>query len=491
MRLLPHLVSPQKRADGFRRRLAVLGTAALLLGALFFGVRSLTGPSSGGSEALALPGGERTRYELHLRYTAGEETLTVTEDIRWTNTEPAEISRMCLRVAAKAYERENTSPAAAADVWERGYPHGFDEAALIQEGCWVDDELIRPLPDPEQPVLMWLDRPVAAGETVSVKLRYRLKLPDCAGLFGRAGGVVRLMQALPVMAARLDESWDAAGLAAYGDPQETGLSDVQVTAELPQGYRLVTGPEAGVNQLSLLIVPDGLARADAEISGTGFTVLAGTKGRADAILSAAKRVWPVYARLYGSLPLKRLTVVSLPLTDSGFSAPGVVLIDDALSDAELEHRLAYWLAGQWFGWALGADRARDAWFICAARQWAALRYVRATAGADAEADLRRLWVDLPMREDLHAAVTPGTPPDGFPDLATYRAVLDGRAAAFLYALDTWTDGGFDALLGRFVRQNAFTRVDREALLQAVYAASGRDASPLMADWLDTYIMETP
>ena len=129
-------------------------------------------------------------------------------------------------------------------------------------------------------MLMWLDRPVAAGETVSVKLRYRLKLPDCAGLFGRAGGVVRLMQALPVMAARLDGSWDTAGLAAYGDPQETGLSDVRVTADLPQGYRLVTGPEAGVNQLGLLIVPDGLARADAEISGTGFTVLAGTKGRA-------------------------------------------------------------------------------------------------------------------------------------------------------------------------------------------------------------------
>ena len=158
----------------------------------------------------------------------------------------------------------STSPAAAADVWERGYPHGFDEAALIQEGCWVDDELIRPVPDPEQPVLMWLDRPVGAGETVTIKLRCRLKLPDCAGLFGRAGGVVRLMQALPVLAARLDGSWDTAGLAAYGDPQETGLSDVQVTADLPQGYRLVTGPEAGVNQLSLLIVPDGLVRADAE-----------------------------------------------------------------------------------------------------------------------------------------------------------------------------------------------------------------------------------
>ena len=184
-------------------------------------------------------------------------------------------------------------------------------------------------------------------------------------------------------------------------------------------------------------------------------------------------------------------MVSLPLTDTGYSAPGLVLLDSDLTGDELEHRLAYWLAGQWFGWAVSTDNAREGWFSCAARQWAALRWIRESKGAGTEADMRILWVELPMQEDLHAAVTPGTPADGFPDQAAYRAVMDGRATAFLCALDTWLEGGVDRLLNGLIRDHAFGRIGRDTLQKAVFEATGRDVGPLMTDWLDTYMNEKP
>ena len=96
-----------------------------------------------------------------------------------------------------------------------------------------------------------------------------------------------------------------------------------------------------------------------------------------------------------------------------------------------------------------------------------------------------------MRENLHAAVTPGTAADGFPDLYTFRTVMDGRSTAFLYALDTWMDGRLDSLIAELFRERAFTRIGRKTLADGIMKATGRDIGPLMLDWLDTYIQEKP
>ena len=469
----------------------MLGTAVLLLTVAAFGVRFLAGRGNSMAPALVLPNAARPKYRLHLRYDGTGRELTATEEIDWVNPGAVPLEKLCLRVNAAAYANETSSPAAAADLQETAYPDGFDAAEFTLEGCWVDETLRAAAFDQSNPVILWIDSPVAPGGKAQIRLRIRLKVPVCMSLFGTSGNVVRLMQALPTIAAVRDGTWDTAVLAPYGAPQDIDLSDVQVTADLPEGYELATGADTGTNQLALLIVPSDMSRTYVRMGKTEIRIFADRSEQVDALAAAVRKTWPVFERIYGQLPLSRLTLVGLALTDSGYCAPGLVLLDDSLSGPELEQKLAYWLAGQWFGWAMGADNARDGWMTCAARQWAALRYARETAGTDAEANLRALYVDLPMRENLHAAVTPATPADGFPDLAAYRAVMDGRATAFYYALDTWMNGRFDAFLGSLVRGNAFTAVSRGLFLERLNRATGQDLGPLMTDWLDTYMQERP
>ena len=462
----------------------------LTAGALF-GASRLLYRQPDSAAALALPDTARPQYQLAVRYSGAERTLTVTEDLRWTNTEAYELGSLCMRMDAAAYMSENTSPAAVGDLAERAYPSGFEAASVALEGCWVNGSLVKAAFDAKQPNLLWIEAAAGAGETADIRLRYRVGVPDCVSLCGTGGGAVRFVQALPVMAARSGGQWDTAGAVPYAAPQAMDISDVALEADLPEGYRLVTGTGQGTNQLAFLIIPSSWSTVNVHLDGLSVSVFAETRTGAETLASVIRRVWPVCARHYGKLPLEELTIVSLPLCDSGYSAPGLVLLDNRLAGDELEHRTAYWLAGQWFGWAVSMDNAKASWFTCASRQWTALRYIREKSGADAEAGLRVLWVDLPMREDLHAAVTPGTPADGFPDLGTFRAVMDGRATAFYYALDTWMDGGFDAFLTRLVREHAFERIDRSAFTDAAFRAAGRDIGPLMTDWLDTYILETP
>ncbi len=488
---MQHNDSPRKSMDGLKRRAAVLFAAVVLLALLAAGAWLLRERENHMAGRLALPETARPSYHLHLRCSEDGKTLAVSEDISWTNPDNERIGRICLRVNAAAYAMVNTSPAAAADLYEAAYPHGFSEAAVLLEGCWVNGELADAVFDAERPALLWIEKYLEARERAEITLRFRLQVPECVSLFGNADNVIRLVQVLPTVAARTADGWDEAPVSPYAEPQDMDLSDVRVTADLPEGWQLITGTETGTNAIAVLIAQEAMARATARVSGIEVIALAETNQRSAVLLNAAQRILPVYIWRYGQLPLKQLILADMGLTDTGVSVPGLVLVDNSLNGQDLEHRLAYWLAGQWFGWAISADRYSESWITCALRQWAVLRYVRDTAGADAEADCRRLWVDMPMRENLHAAVTPGTPADGFPDLYTFRAVMDGRATAFLGALDTWMDGKLDSFLADFIRDRAFSRVDRGTLASGIYKATGRDIGPLMLDWLDTYIQENP
>ena len=486
---LPH--GTAKRDSGWARRAAALGAALLLLMGLAFAVGyRAVGRSAQSAPPLALPDGERPRYTVRLRWPGGESPLAVTEEILWRNGTGVALDRLCLRVNAAAYGSESASPVAAEDLYDRAYPDGFNAGGLLLEGCWVNDRLVEARFDASAPELLWLDAPVAVGETLALTLRFRMSVPACAGLYGRSGDVTRLAQALPTMAVWAGGAWDTAPLSAYAIPQDMDFSDVTFSADLPDGCRLLTGEGQGANQLAALIVPQTLPQAMARVDGTELLALAETKAQAEAALAAMRAVWPVLIRLYGRLPLERLTLVCLPLPDSGYSAPGLVLLDSSLTGAELAHRAAYWLAGQWFGWAVNMDNAREGWFAHAARQWATLRCIRETEGGDSESAYRRLWVELPMRENLHAAVTAGMEAQAFPDQATYLTVMDGRAAAFFCALDTWLPGGFDSFLSALTRRHAFTRISRADFLDAACETSGQDLAPLMLDWLDTYILES-
>ena len=128
-------------------------------------------------------------------------------------------------------------------------------------------------------------------ETVSLRLSLRLKIPPCAGWFGKADGTVRLAQALPVLAARVGGQWDTAALTPYADPLETDLSDFTITADLPEDLRLVTSAQTGASQLSLLLVPRDWATVSGRAGNVRITAMAETRPRAEAILSAAKRCW--------------------------------------------------------------------------------------------------------------------------------------------------------------------------------------------------------
>ncbi|MBR6810784.1 MAG: hypothetical protein IKM64_10935, partial [Clostridia bacterium] len=104
-------------------------------------------------------------------------------------------------------------------------------------------------------------------------------------------------------------------------------------------------------------------------------------------------------------------------------------------------------------------------------------------------NLRFFRVDSPMQERIPGGLTPASPIDYFSTLSDYKAIVYGRGAALLIALDTFLPEGTDAFLRHYVQQFAFRTASRTDFEQCLNAWAGQDLSPLVQDYLDTKMME--
>ena len=114
-----------------------------------------------------------------------------------------------------------------------------------------------------------------------------------------------------------------------------------------------------------------------------------------------------------------------------------------------------------------------------------LRYIRARYGQGSYDTLRYYRVDSPMRENIPGSLTPGSPISYFGSLSDYAAVVYGRGAAMLLALEEWLPGGADAFLRAYAERFAFQLVTRAQFEAFLNDFAGKDASPLLLDYLDT------
>ena len=90
-----------------------------------------------------------------------------------------------------------------------------------------------------------------------------------------------------------------------------------------------------------------------------------------------------------------------------------------------------------------------------------------------------------MRENIPGSLTPASPIDYFDSLADYSAVVYGRGAALVLALDQMLPGGVDAFLKAYAEEFAYGYASRAQFEAFLNRYAGQDLSPLLLDYLDT------
>ena len=73
-------------------------------------------------------------------------------------------------------------------------------------------------------------------------------------------------------------------------------------------------------------------------------------------------------------------------------------------------------------------------------------------------------------------------------MSEYALVVYDRGAAMFCALDRMLDSGLDGFLRAYYERYAFGRATRENFESLLAETTGEDLTPLIRDYLDTYIL---
>lgn len=452
--------------------------------------------------------------QIRARFDSGMHKIYVTQEFSLVNrgTEPR--SELVLRAYPNAFRSEETSPIATEEFYDACYPQGFsfggladtefllslaDEASASASFGYLDDQkTVISIPLPSR----WL-----SGETLQVKASYTLYLPNAASRFGVNNGFIAVGNAFLIPAPFEDGAYRTDPYYPIGDPFVSDCANYTVEVTVPYGYacagsawpQVATTADHGLHYLFsayavrdfALCVSDRYQTLQAMEGDTLVTVYARDKNQAAQALKYARQALRCFSERFGPYPYPSFTLAEVDFPFGGMEYPGLVMISSgqlSLGGEDLEFLVAHEAAHQWWYAVVGNDQINQAWQDEALCEYSLLDYVETYYGKQRRQDLEFSRIETAMRVTVPRGVTPGSPIDYFGDMSEYSLVVYRRGAAMLLALDHALEGKLDDFLKAYYDEYRFcraTRADFESLLNAF---SGEDWTPLMIDYLDTYLM---
>ena len=454
------------------------------------------------SPRLLEAGRDLTDYTVLLRLNDQDDTLAITETVRYRNDTGDTLVCLMLRTWLNAFQTEETSPAAAEEMYDECYPQGFSTGGLaLYDVLWNGQRADFAYANGDQTALRIDIPPLADGEGGELTLRCVAQIPVCRYRVGKAGSDYQLGNVLPLLSLYENGAWRTDEYSAVGDPFLSACANFHVTLHLPPGYTPAAsaplqrgedgawrGDMTAARDFALCLSADAVT-VSGRAGNTAVYSRAKTERQARRALTYARQALETFSALYGDYPYPALTVCAVSFPFGGMEYPGLCMIGEENYGEDradtLELTVAHETAHQWFYALVGSDQALQPWQDEALCEYAMLRYVRARYGQGSFETLKYYRVDSPMRESIPGGLTPGSPIGYFGSLADYAAVVYGRGAALLLALDEMLPGGADGFLRAYCGEFAFrfaSRADFEACLNRF---SGMDLGPLLLDYLDT------
>ena len=489
----------------------VAAGAAWALSALLTPAPALSWPPAGARLTQAASGLDQ--IDLDMAFDPVTNALSVKQTLRLANRTGVTQRQAVLRAYPNAFQSEEFSPAATDELYDACYPDGFSEGRLTiatVRGQFTQGEEFSPsyaYTDEAQTVLaISLPGDWAADQTLTLSVAYAVRIPNAAYRFGVNGGIWALGNAVLIPAPFREGEYQTPVYESIGDPfisecanytarvtvpeqYEVAATGAARTQTVENGRRTITLDAPAVREFALCL-SENYRLAETMRDGVRLRAYALSDSRARTMLELAGQALSCYSARYGAYPYPALTLCETDFPFGGMEYPMLEMISADRLDAggeALEQVVAHETAHQWWSVVVGSDGFYQAWQDEALCEFSVLDYWETRYGKDARDAMQFSQADAAMRVTVPQGVTPGSPVDYFGDLPEYRLVVYDRGLAAMCALDTALNGGLDGFLARYDDAYGFrlaTRQDFETLLAAF---TGEDWSPLLSDYLDTYL----
>lgn len=217
-----------------------------------------------------------------------------------------------------------------------------------------------------------LDRPVAPGQSATVKTVYSFTLPHTKLRYGFNERGATLSGFYPQLCALVDGDWYYDDFSTIGDPYFADVADYEVTFNLPDGFEYVS---SGIGKTSqedgetivcakaknirdfAIVLSDELPKKSEKYNGIELNYL----GENPDTLEYAKKALNLYSSIFGKYAYDSLSVADMPFVAGGMEYGSICVINESLSGETYEEVVAHEIAHQWWYSAVGSNNLISAW----------------------------------------------------------------------------------------------------------------------------------
>lgn len=342
-------------------------------------------------------------------------------------------------------------------------------------------------------------------DQVILEVAFEGRIPPASnsgyGIHGSAPTGVALTGWYPMLAVPAGAAEQHA-VPTVGDAVVAGVSLIEASVEVPQGYtvvttgsvlssrdrapqRIITGP---VRELAF-VVWEGPPPASRTVDGVRIRYFPAADDEmavtADRGLELASQIFQDYQEQFGAYPYAQIDIVEWPVSIGGYEFPGLVFIDDALragAEHDLEFLLAHELAHQWWYGIVGNDQVNEPWLDESLANYSVVRYLNRRSGGQAGEALLQDWHQrYGMRDNQDPVVN--SPATEFGSWDPYRRTVYIHGALFLAELEReMGEERFLAFLRDYAARNRYGIATSSDFFDLAQDSSDTDLSALISDW---------
>ncbi|MDM5335819.1 M1 family metallopeptidase [Fictibacillus enclensis] len=246
----------------------------------------------------------------------------------------------------------------------------------------------------ENSVLQVFTRPQALNKVVEIEFSFNITVPENNDRYGRTDKIVKLGNALPVLAVYDSEGWNTDPFYEYGDSFFAEASEYNVSFLTEKSMKVVSsGSETNYyykNEYTLHTFKAKQARDFSLVLSKDFLkqtlplknhvinvyYLPEQQSQLNLIKQTTRDSFELFEKTFGKYPWKEFDVA---LTDGWFGGMEfsqfvMVSLYDGLSEEDLKFNVAHEIAHQWFYAIVGSNQHDEPWLDEALASYAALLY---------------------------------------------------------------------------------------------------------------------
>lgn len=428
----------------------------------------------------------RSSYKMDVILDDESKRLMCNQNVQYVNNTKNELKSIYFHIYPNAFSKEEFAPFEKSQM-KQAYPNGFNEGYIDIQNILIGGEKVKFNIDgnKEDILEVRLDKPLKQNESVSIDMKFNVKIPNSVGRFGYGNDTINVTNWFPIACVYDDRGWNTKSYESIGDPFYSDVSNYKVTLLAPSKYKFGTTGKVieskSSDKKSMYNIEANKVRDFAFVLSDKFNVKKDytkdteiltynlDKKFSDLSTTIAKDSIDIFSDMFGKYPYDTYSVIASDFYIGGMEYPTLSMIDKSLYNSKnkflLEYVIAHETAHQWWYSVVGNDEVNEPWLDEALTEYSTVLYFEKKYGKETAT---RLMSTMEKQSKSYSSQ------DMFKPSSKYKNSMD-------YSLNVYTKG---AVVFHNIREEVGDKVFFKVLKEyyETYKFKNANGSQFMELW---------